>query len=76
MPAYLKIKTNELKLLSLGACVPCPVSLSGNPWVLLQREGSPKVVSDSNSREGRLAELIELFTQGTQATFAVGIVEF
>jgi len=34
---------------------------------------SPKVVSDSNSRQGRLAELIELFTQGTQATFAVGI---
>lgn len=59
MPAYLKIKTNELKLPSLGACVPFPVSVSGNPWALLQRERSPKVVSDFNSREGHLAELIE-----------------
>lgn len=56
--------------------MPFPVSLSGNPWVSLQREGSPKVVSDFNSREEHLAQLIELFTQGTQATFAFGIVEF
>lgn len=77
MPAYLKITSNELKLPSLGACVPFPVSPSGNPWVLLHRERSPRVVSDSNSREGSLAELlIELLTGGTQARFAVGIVEF
>lgn len=56
MPAYLKIKLNELKLPSLGACVPFPVSLSGNPWVLLYREGSPKVAS--NSRIGHFAELV------------------
>lgn len=63
MPVYLKIKTNELKLPSLEACVPFPVSLSGNSWVLLQRQESPKVVANSGERR-------------TQARFAVGIVEF
>lgn len=43
--------------------MPFPVSLSRNPWVFLQREGHPKVVADSDPREGHLAELIELFTQ-------------
>lgn len=47
--------------------MPFPVSLAGSPWVLLQREGSPKLVSDSNSREGRLAELIKLFIPGNSS---------
>lgn len=53
--------------------MPFPVSLSGSPWVFLQREGHPKVVADSNPREGHLAELIELFTQELKQHLLLGL---
>lgn len=53
--------------------MPFPVSLSGNPWAFLQREGHPKVVPDSHPREGHLAELIELFTQELKQHLLLGL---
>lgn len=53
--------------------MPFPVSLSGNPWVFLQREGHPKVVADSNPREDNLAEVIESFTQELKQHLLLGL---